>query len=154
MHERPALAWTVEALAREVGMSRSVFAERFASFVAAPPMEYLARWRLQRAATLLSTRAISIPETAAEVGYESEAAFNRAFKRYDGQPPEMWRKNREASSCDVTVAAFCSMPFNTCATAANGHGGNRLSAVPIVGPGPVRIRASRRGLRQHRQGSR
>ena len=115
MHERPAHAWTVEALAREVGMSRSVFAERFASFVATPPMEYLARWRLQRAATLLSTRGMSIPETAVEVGYESEAAFNRAFKRYVGQPPGMWRKNRLASRVepDDDIAEGNNVPDKT-----------------------------------------
>jgi AraC-like DNA-binding protein len=94
IHGRPAQDWTVEALAREVGMSRSAFAERFASFVGAPPMQYLARWRLQLAARLLTDRAMSIAAAAAEVGYESEAAFNRAFKRFVGLPPGTWRKRR------------------------------------------------------------
>jgi AraC-like DNA-binding protein len=92
MHERPASPWTVDALAREVGMSRSGFAERFASFVGVPPVQYLARWRLQVAANLLTGRRMSIAEAAAEVGYESEAAFNRAFKRFVGLPPGTWRK--------------------------------------------------------------
>ncbi|MCC7123882.1 MAG: AraC family transcriptional regulator [Acidobacteria bacterium] len=94
MHERPAHAWTVEALAREVGMSRSAFAERFAAFVGVPPMQYLARWRLQVAANLLAGRQMSIADAAAEVGYESEAAFNRAFKKVVGLPPGTWRKRR------------------------------------------------------------
>jgi AraC-like DNA-binding protein len=84
----------VEILARDVGMSRSAFAERFASFVGAPPMQYLARWRLQRASRLLTDRAMSIAAAAAEVGYESQAAFNRAFKRYVGMPPGAWRRRR------------------------------------------------------------
>lgn len=94
MHARPAGPWTVDTLAREVGMSRSGFAERFAAFVGVPPMQYLARWRLQVAANLLTGRRMSIAEAAAEVGYESEAAFNRAFKRFVGLPPGAWRKRR------------------------------------------------------------
>ena len=92
MHAQPAGPWTVDALAREVGMSRSGFAERFAAFVGVPPMQYLARWRLQVAANLLAGRRMSIAEAAAEVGYESEAAFNRAFKKFVGLPPGAWRK--------------------------------------------------------------
>lgn len=84
--------WTVDGLAREVGMSRAAFAERFASFVGAPPMQYLARWRLQVAATLLTRQGITIAEAASEVGYESEAAFNRAFKKFAGMPPGAWRR--------------------------------------------------------------
>jgi AraC-like DNA-binding protein len=94
IHDRPAHAWTVDSLARDVGMSRSVFAERFANFVGVPPMQYLARWRLQVAANLLTGRRMSIAEAAAEVGYESEAAFNRAFKKFVGLPPGAWRKRR------------------------------------------------------------
>jgi AraC-like DNA-binding protein len=96
MHDRPANPWTVETLARTVGMSRSGFAERFASFVGVPPMQYLARWRLQVAANLLTGRSLTVAEAAAEVGYESEAAFNRAFKKFVGLPPGTWRKRREA----------------------------------------------------------
>jgi AraC-like DNA-binding protein len=94
IHDRAAQAWTVNTLAHEVGMSRSTFAERFTSFVGVPPMHYLARWRLQLAANLLTSRGISIALAAAEVGYESEAAFNRAFKKFVGLPPGTWRKRR------------------------------------------------------------
>jgi len=94
MHVRPAEAWTVDTLAREIGMSRSAFAERFGSFVGVPPAHYLARWRLQLAATLLSNNGVSIATAAAQVGYESEAAFNRAFKKFVGVPPGVWRKRR------------------------------------------------------------
>jgi AraC-like DNA-binding protein len=98
MHDRPASPWTVERLAREVGMSRSGFAERFSSFVGVPPMQYLSRWRLQVAANLLTGRRMSVAEAAAEVGYESEAAFNRAFKKFVGLPPGTWRKRRGDSA--------------------------------------------------------
>lgn len=94
LHTRPSSPWTVEALAHEVGMSRAGFAERFVSFVGVPPMQYLARWRLQVAANLLTSQRMSVAEAAAEVGYESEAAFNRAFKKVVGVPPGEWRKRR------------------------------------------------------------
>jgi AraC-like DNA-binding protein len=94
MHARPSEAWTLEALARKSGLSRSVFAERFTHFVGVPPMQYLWRWRLQLAARLLERKDLSIAEAAAEAGYESEAAFNRAFKKFVGVPPGTWRRGR------------------------------------------------------------
>jgi AraC-like DNA-binding protein len=94
IHARPAHQWSVEELARQVGMSRSLFADRFVHFVGTPPMHYLAKWRLQVAAHLLVNRALSTAQVAAKVGYDSEAAFNRAFKRYVGLPPGLWRKSR------------------------------------------------------------
>jgi AraC-like DNA-binding protein len=94
MHARPEEAWTIDALAREAGLSRSAFAERFADIVGAPPMQYLANWRLQRAAHMLERQSVSIAQAAAAVGYESEAAFNRAFKKQVGVPPGAWRKAR------------------------------------------------------------
>jgi AraC-like DNA-binding protein len=93
IHGRPAHGWTLEDLAREVGLSRTTFADRFASFVGIPPMQYLARWRMQLAARRLETPGVSIAEVAAEIGYESEAAFNRAFKKLIGIPPGAWRRN-------------------------------------------------------------
>jgi AraC-like DNA-binding protein len=93
MHGRPAQDWTLDALAREVGLSRSVFAERFAGIMGAPAMHYLGQWRLQLAARLLDS-GLSIAQAAAEVGYESEAAFNRAFKKQVGLPPGAWRRAR------------------------------------------------------------
>jgi AraC-like DNA-binding protein len=92
MHARPAHPWTVEALARHVGMSRSAFAERFTDILGFPPMQYLAQWRLQLAAQELRNTDRPLVAIAEDVGYESEAAFNRAFKREFGAPPATWRK--------------------------------------------------------------
>lgn len=94
LHSRPAEDWTLDALAREVGMSRSVFADRFAQVMGAPAMQYLAHWRLQLAARLLESPRMSIAQAAADVGYGSEAAFNRAFKKQVGMPPGQWRRTR------------------------------------------------------------
>jgi AraC-like DNA-binding protein len=94
IHAKPAEDWTLKNLARQVGLSRSVFARRFTHYVGAPPMHYLARWRLQLAARLLREEGVSVGEAAAEVGYESDVAFNRAFKRFVGSPPGAWRKGR------------------------------------------------------------
>jgi AraC-like DNA-binding protein len=98
MHARPAQSWTIDTLAREIGLSRSALAERFHHLVGMPPMHYLARWRLQVAGHLLEGNGISIAAVAAEVGYESEAAFNRAFKKLVGMPPGEWRRNRAAAA--------------------------------------------------------
>jgi AraC-like DNA-binding protein len=94
IHGQPAQQWTLETLAHEAGLSRSVFAERFAHCVGLSPMNYLGRWRMQLAARRLEIPGVSIPQIAAEVGYESEAAFNRSFKKYVGVPPGAWRKIR------------------------------------------------------------
>ena len=101
LHAEPTGAWTLDRLAREVGLSRSSFAERFTGFVGIPPMQYLQRWRLQMAASRLSEGNASIATIAAEIGYESEAAFSRAFKRMIGEPPAEWRNNRFASGADT-----------------------------------------------------
>lgn len=93
LHGRPAEAWTVERLARDVGLSRSVFADRFTYFVQDSPMHYLTRWRMQLATRLLELQGMGIAQVAAEVGYESEAAFNRAFKNCVGAPPGAWRRS-------------------------------------------------------------
>jgi AraC-like DNA-binding protein len=97
MHGRPAEAWTVERLARAVGLSRSTFADRFAHFVQDSPMHYLTRWRMQLATRLLERQGGGIAQVAAEVGYESEAAFNRAFKKCVGAPPGAWRRSWQTS---------------------------------------------------------
>jgi AraC-like DNA-binding protein len=94
LHASPAESWTLERLAREVGMSRSSFAERFTAYVGVPPMQYLARWRLQLAARMLEGGNATVARAATAVGYQSEAAFNRAFKRYVGQSPGAWRRGR------------------------------------------------------------
>jgi AraC-like DNA-binding protein len=94
LHSRPTHDWSLEELAKEVGMSRSVLAERFTHFVGVPPMQYLAQWRMQLAATLLSSTSQSLAEIAERVGYGSEAALSRAFKRWVGVAPAEWRKAR------------------------------------------------------------
>ncbi|WP_395644414.1 AraC family transcriptional regulator [Terricaulis sp.] len=94
MHGRPGQDWTLDALAKEVGLSRSAFAERFTELMGVPPMSYLGNWRLQVAARLLEAPSMSIAQAAAQVGYESEAAFNRAFKKQVGLPPGAWRRSR------------------------------------------------------------
>ena len=93
IHSRPAHPWTVEELAVAVGLSRSALADRFTGLVGQPPMQYLTRWRLQLAANLLRTGARNIASVAADVGYDSEAAFSRAFKRELGVAPAEWRRN-------------------------------------------------------------
>ena len=92
LHARPTEAWTAEALALEVNMSRSVFAERFSSVVGQPPMQYLTLWRLHMAAQSLREGSRSVAQVGASIGYESEAAFSRAFKRQFGESPGSWRK--------------------------------------------------------------
>jgi AraC-like DNA-binding protein len=102
LHAQPAHAWTVDELARKVGLSRSALAQRFTDLLGQPPMQYLARWRLQIAAQELLNGSKSLTAIAEQVGYDSEAAFNRAFKREFGMPPAGWRKNR--SKADVAGA--------------------------------------------------
>lgn len=92
LHEQPAHPWTVDELARAVGLSRSALAQRFNALIGMPPMQYLTRWRTSLAATQLRESDVSVIRVASEVGYESEAAFNRAFKREFGLPPAAWRK--------------------------------------------------------------
>jgi AraC-like DNA-binding protein len=92
IHGRPAEPWTLERLARGVNMSRSAFVERFTAYVQVPPMQYVARWRLQLAARMLESGSHTVSQVASAVGYESEAAFNRAFKRLVGVPPGAWRR--------------------------------------------------------------
>ena len=92
MHARPAHPWTVDALGRQVGLSRSALAQRFTALLGQPPMQYLARWRLQLAARQLRGGDVPLAVVAEDVGYESEAAFNRAFKREFGVPPAAWRR--------------------------------------------------------------
>ncbi len=91
IHDKPADDWTIEALARQSGVSRTVLAERFAELVGIPPMQYLAKWRMQIASELLTSGSANIARIAAEVGYESEASFSRAFKKMIGVSPSNWR---------------------------------------------------------------
>ncbi len=92
LHDAPERAWTVDELARSVALSRSVLATRFASLVGESPMQYLTRWRLALAARALRSGRETISRIAERSGYETEAAFSRAFKREFGQPPSTWRR--------------------------------------------------------------
>jgi AraC-like DNA-binding protein len=92
LHARPERNWTIEKLGKDVGLSRSVLAERFADLVGMPPMQYLAKWRMQIASGLLDGGNTNIATVAAKIGYGSEAAFSRAFKKMVGVPPSDWRR--------------------------------------------------------------
>lgn len=97
LHRHPEKPWTIAELAKDAGLSRSVLAERFRHFLGEPPMSYLTRWRLQLGAQKLKGTNRSVAEIAEEVGYESEAAFNRAFKREYAVPPARFRNESRAS---------------------------------------------------------
>ena len=94
LHASPARDWTLELLATEAALSRSAFAERFNLFVGQPPMQYLANWRMQLATNYLRNGNESVAAIAGRVGYDSEAAFSRAFKKVVGTPPSEWRAQR------------------------------------------------------------
>jgi len=98
LHARVAHAWTVDDLGREVGLSRSALADRFTKLIGEPPMRYLARWRIQVAAQQLRNSDAPLARIAEQVGYESESAFNRAFKQGFGTPPATWRKHARLQS--------------------------------------------------------
>ena len=92
LHGEPAADWTLDELAKTVGLSRSTLAQRFTHLIGQPPMQYLTRWRMQLAAGLLASGRDPIARVAEAVGYDSEAAFNRAFRRTVGTPPAAWRQ--------------------------------------------------------------
>jgi AraC-like DNA-binding protein len=119
LHERPTREWTLDDLAREIGMSRSALAERFTKFVGIPPMQYLARWRIQLASSWLSTTALTVAEIAERVGYGSEAALSRAYKRWVGVAPAEWRRGKRAGSAEPASVILTS---GSCAP-----GGDRTS---------------------------
>jgi AraC-like DNA-binding protein len=93
LHAEPDRNWSVEGLAAEVALSRSALHERFLQFIGIPPMQYLTQWRMQLAAKLLRETRAPVASIALDVGYDSEAAFSRAFKRTTGRPPAAWRRN-------------------------------------------------------------
>ncbi len=96
IHDKPAATFTVAGLAQAVGMSRSAFASLFTRLVGEPPLHYVARWRMLKAAQLLKEDKQTLAEVANAVGYESEAAFSKAFKRWGGQAPGSYRRNRRS----------------------------------------------------------
>lgn len=103
LHAAPEQPWTVDELGQRVGLSRSALHERFAALIGQAPMQYLANWRIQVAATLLRDTAFTVAAVALQVGYESEASFARAFKRLVGQPPAAWRRIAESKGGSRTT---------------------------------------------------
>lgn len=101
IHTRYAETLDVDRLAREAGLSRTVLGERFASLLGEPPMRYCTRWRLQMAADMLKGERSNAAQVAFAVGFHSEAAFNRAFKRHYGHPPISWRRNSREQEDDL-----------------------------------------------------
>jgi AraC-like DNA-binding protein len=97
MHQNIAEPWTAEALAKEVALSRSAFTDRFTTLVGVPPIRYLTSWRMETAKLQLRETAKSIAQVAYTVGYESEEAFSRAFKREVGVSPAPWREQHAAN---------------------------------------------------------
>jgi len=105
MHERPTESWTLELLADRVGLSRSALHERFVQFIGMPPMLYLTHWRMQIASRLLTQTSATLAAIALDSGYDSEAAFSRAFKRVVGVPPSVWRRQQGATATGPAEAA-------------------------------------------------
>lgn len=104
LHERPSADWTVEELSRQVGLSRSAFHDRFVELIGQPPMQYLTQWRMQAASRLLRETRASVAAVALDVGYDSEAAFARAFKRAAGMPPAAWRRQHSGRDRAPAIA--------------------------------------------------
>jgi AraC-like DNA-binding protein len=103
LHRAPEYPWTIANLAQHVGMSRSVLAERFRHYLGDPPMSYLSRWRLQLGARMLTATSYSVARISGDVGYESEPAFNRAFKREFGAPPARFRTRAKSAQKAASV---------------------------------------------------
>jgi AraC-like DNA-binding protein len=105
LHARPAAAWTIDELGSQVGLSRSALHQRFVDLVGQPPMQYLTRWRMQLASRLLRDTQQGVAAIALDVGYDSEAAFTRAFRRAVGMPPAAWRRRQIRSAAGESLAA-------------------------------------------------
>lgn len=105
IHEQPDAPWTVRSLAEQVAMSRSAFSARFRELVDEPPLTYLTRWRMARATRLLQTTSHSLSEVAARVGYDADAAFSKAFKRWQGVAPGAFRRRTPGGDATPLVPA-------------------------------------------------
>jgi AraC family transcriptional regulator, alkane utilization regulator len=108
MHAQPDVPWPVVALAKQVAMARSTFSARFTAMVGKPPLKYLNQWRMQKAGFLLRTTRAELKEVAARVGYESHSAFSKAFTRWAGATPGVYRRARETAA----VSPPCVPPLN------------------------------------------
>jgi AraC-like DNA-binding protein len=100
LHENPMRPWTVDALAHEVASSRTALAQRFRRLLGEPPMKYLSAWRMHLAKQMLRDRGDNIQAIAERIGYESQPAFNRAFKKATGRPPATWRRAAAQTSAE------------------------------------------------------
>jgi transcriptional regulator GlxA family with amidase domain len=113
LHADPDHAWTIADLARHVGLSRTRLAERFRHFLNDSPMSYLAKWRLKLAAEKLRSTDDSVAQIAAAVGYGSEAALNRAFKREFAYPPAQFRRKHKGPALRTEMVRLCSNNAST-----------------------------------------
>jgi len=104
LHEHPGASWTVDELSHRVGLSRSALHDRFVEMIGQPPIQYLTQWRMQCAARLLRETQATVASVALDVGYDSEAAFARAFKRTVGLPPAAWRRKQAERPGDLASA--------------------------------------------------
>jgi AraC-like DNA-binding protein len=105
LHKSPSRAWTLEELARAAGTSRSVLAERFQHLVGSSPIQYLTQWRMLLASNLLCRSNASLASIAHEVGYQTDTAFSRAFRREFGTPPAAWRRSRASRAQAAAVSS-------------------------------------------------
>ena len=129
MHAQPNAHWTVAALAERVTMARCTFAARFAKMVGKPPLQYLTRWRIQKACLLLRTTRAELKEVAAQVGYESTSAFSKAFAHWIGTAPGAYRRAGDRAASWLLAG----MPPLSC----DGRRTDTCATVP-TGPGPIR----------------
>jgi pimeloyl-ACP methyl ester carboxylesterase/AraC-like DNA-binding protein len=137
IHSRYAEELDIETLARESGVSRTVLGERFAQLIGEPPMRYCARWRMRVAANMLRDGRQNAANVAYAVGFNSEAAFNRAFKREYGEPPATWRRHVEEQARERQNAGLPEQVVRYC----NAKDGTRL-AFSVVGEGPPLVKAA------------
>ncbi len=130
VHADPGKRWTAESLAREAGSSRTVLAERFNALLGRPPIDYVTSWRIQLAAERLRGTEASIGKIAADVGYELEAAFNRAFKRVTGTTPGRWREG--VSPDPLAAKAPCGQPVAPAACKAHSPSASSVALPPAA----------------------
>ena len=140
IHNRFAEDLDIEMLAREAGVSRTVLGERFTSLLGEPPMRYCARWRMRVAANMLRDRKQNTANIAYSVGFNSEAAFNRAFKREYGEPPATWRRRMESEATAQQELAASGLPRQV-VRYCHAHDGTKL-AFSTVGEGPPLLKAA------------
>lgn len=105
LHQRPAHPWTLEMLAQQAGLSRAALAARFTQLVGYPPMQYPALWRMQIAARPLADGSMKVAAVGREIGYASEAAFSRGFKKSVGVSPALGAGTRHTPACNYTASA-------------------------------------------------